>query len=81
MLEKILELWYIINKDNRPQGGEPVTTSGRIPPRYSAKFRGGLLISGLFTKHKNKIKQCQNERAKGHEVLKVVVLHKHHLDS
>lgn len=38
-------------------------------------------MSGLLVILKNKCQQRQNEYAKGHQVLKVVVLHRHHLHS
>ena len=38
-------------------------------------------MSGLFVKLKYKCQQRQNKYAKSHEVLKVVLFHKHHLHS
>lgn len=38
-------------------------------------------MSGLLVILKNKFQQCQEKHAKGHQVLEVIVLHKHHLHS
>ena len=43
------------------------------------KYQGGFCYVGLLTKRKNECKQCQKEKTKGHQILKIkMIFHRHH---
>ena len=43
------------------------------------KYQGGFCYVRLLTKRKNECKQCQKEKTKGHQILKIkMIFHRHH---